>query len=872
MGFFFAQVKKAKIKAVKKQRPANATKQNAEILNRLGCSACRLNKADVWSPKLQPTLAKDTHVYFLGASPDVVEDKEGTPLANSTLGDMMRSCIPKGMTKYSSFDYVVRDYTPPSQPATWHEMECCRQYVTKSIEQARPRLIVGLGKLPQQWALASSDSDGMRGRLFAIKVGSHACWFMPVYDPQFVYEKAYKKDKPLQSKWGHALRLDIEKAFALATSLPQATVDTFEQAKQGITCIRPRDGINALMALLAKAKKAPLKDVDIETTAIRPYKENARILSVAVSFGDTNFSFVYDHPRDPWKPDEFEQIGDALFSILKDDTIKVAHNAPFECEWFIKDQGIAVINHAAWECSMMQAHFIDERRGNQGKSDDSRPNPYQSLDFLCRQHFGIPIKKLFNLKMDDLVNADIDTLLLYGGVDSKYGLKVYLHQQLLLKKAGLLDAYYEALPRQATVALMQHIGIHIDQDELKKAQASLQEDIDGMVDEINSLKVVQAYTKDHKVFNPLGGPDVLNLLRDYLKRKEIYVTDKLGNEKESTDKNVLDRIDHPLANLVVQLRNRTKLKSTYIDGFELGKGGVIFPDGKIHTSFNTTFTETGRTSSDEPNQQNWPKRNDSWVRRIVVPPKGHVLLAFDYGQLEACTSAMCSKDRVLVKALWEDYDIHMEWTHKLVDVYPYWLGSGESIKDRATARKYRSVVKNKLVFPAIFGASDKSIAGYLKIPEEKVAILMDEFWDSFSDLRDWQNRLMKGYYKDGWVATPTGRRHHYPLTRNQAINFPIQGVASDIVCDSMNRLSQIALETSEMHLHPVLNIHDDLTFIVPDSDAVIEAAIRRIYTVMLTPPYDFINVPLSVECSIGNNWYEMTEIGKYWSHKDVETN
>ena len=324
-----------------------------------------------------------------------------------------------------------------------------------------------------------------------------------------------------------------------------------------------------------------------------------------------------------------------------------------------------------------------------------------------------------------------------------------------------------------------------------------------------------------------------------------------------------------MAGLILKLRNKSKLKSTYVDILEQGVGDQIFPDGMIHCNFNTTFAETGRTSSDGPNMQNFPQRQDAWVRGQVQAEAGNVLVAFDYGQLEACTAAMCSRDKVLVKALWDDYDIHAEWAHKLYNKYPLILTDGQSIDDPKAFKKLRSYVKNKLVFPAIFGAQNKSIAGYLNTPEDKIDDLMEEFWATFSGLKKWQDSLMKRYYDTGSVESFEGRAHRYPLTRNQAINHPVQCLAAAIVCEGMNRLSMKAKAEDRWHIHPRLNIHDDLTFSVPDKDAVLAEAIEDIYRVMLTPTYSCVNVPLSVSASIGKKWFGMTEVGKFWSHKDL---
>ncbi len=128
---------------------------------------------------------------------------------------------------------------------------------------------------------------------------------------------------------------------------------------------------------------------------------------------------------------------------------------------------------------------------------------------------------------------------------------------------------------------------------------------------------------------------------------------------------------------------------------------------------------------------------------------------------------------------------------------------------------------------------------------------------------------MKRYYGIGYVETLVGRRHHYPLTRNQAVNMPIQGTAAELVCDAMNRLSILAAKTGAWHLHPVLNIHDDLSFFIPNDDTILEDSLKIIIKEMLTFAYEWVNVPLSVEVSIGKNWADVQPIGKFWSNKDL---
>lgn len=819
-------------------------KQNAATLGRLGCDGCPHNAT---GEKLEPTLVKGADVYIVAESPEWDEK-------------LVRECTPKGQK--ASFDSVVNcssDHTP-----TWQEAECCRPRRIKWIEEAKPKLILGLGVVPLKFFLNSTDIDGMRGRLFVIQVGSHSCWFMPTFDPDFIRKKAYDKKKALTSRLGHCFRMDICRAYSYCSgSFTAPILDTANSIHSGIRCFHDGDSA-VLIDLLKEAIKAPVKAVDIETKGLRPFSDGAAIMTVAISYDDVNFSFALDHPKAGWTGGQKQKILVLLEELLKDDTVKVAHNAPFELEWFISYFGLGVVNHAAWECTQMQAQFLDERRGKAHGSDDSHRAAYQSLDFLVKQHFGFTYKSLFKLDKKDMSRSDLGETLIYNAVDTKYTLRLFHHQQQLLYNLGLHEAYLEALPRQASVAIMQTLGVMVDQKEVKRIQGMLQAELTGIYQTINSLNVVQAYVKDKGEFNPLSDKDAVAIFRDYLKRPEVTIKD--GDKvRFSTDKNVLGAIDHPLAASILLLRNRNKLKSTYCDSLELGRGEAVYPDGKIHCNFNTTFAETGRTSSDEPNLQNFPQRQDAWVRKQVVAEEGHVLVAFDYGQLEACTAAMCSGDKVLVAELWEDYDIHMDFAKNRVSVaFPEGLE-----RVNGDMKKFRSLIKNKFVFPAIFGAQASSIAGYLNMPIPIAEKLLAQLWGKYTGLKRWQDRTVKKYYEDGFVVSPTGRRHNYPLSKNQVINFPIQSLACDLVCDAMNRLSYEASNTKKWHLHPRLNIHDDLTFSIPDRDDVLEEAITTICRTMLTPPYSCVNVPLSVSVSIGKTWHGMAEIGKFWSHKDL---
>jgi hypothetical protein len=216
----------------------------------------------------------------------------------------------------------------------------------------------------------------------------------------------------------------------------------------------------------------------------------------------------------------------------------------------------------------------------------------------------------------------------------------------------------------------------------------------------------------------------------------------------------------------------------------------------------------------------------------------------------------------------------MEWAQKFAHDEPGLIGGRKNLKDPAAMKNFRSLIKNKMVFPAFFGAANESVHGYLvnatgfDVSQKIVDKRMEEFWSTFSGMASWQKKTMQHYYNEGWVATMQGRKHRYPLSKNQAINMPVQGTAAELVCDAMNRLSYISLKNDQPHIHPRLNVHDDLSFFIPDDDRILEDSLKIIIREMLCFPFKWINVPLSVEVSVGKNWADVQPIGKFWSHKE----
>jgi len=502
---------------------------------------------------------------------------------------------------------------------------------------------------------------------------------------------------------------------------------------------------------------------------------------------------------------------------------------------------------------MTQAAILDERTGGSHRKDDrkrgGKGGPL-SLGFLTQLCFGINIKKLSILDMKKLDKEDLVEVLRYNAIDGKYHYLVYQEQRYRLNEQGLMQQYKDALKCVPTCALTQVVGVPIDLEESDRLSIQFNKTIKRLDKEIHADPDI----KDFGRFNPASSDDVIAFFRDFMKYKEGL----LESGKYSTDKDVLDRIDHPVAQMIVEFRKESKKESTYI------YRPHVWPDGLLHQILNLLFTVTGRTSSDSPNLQNMPVRDQEAkkIRKQIVAPFGHSLVAVDYGQIEFRVLAMMSKAKTMIKALWEGYDVHGEWAERLVKAYPPLLDRYEMKNPMKVVRKD---MRTNWTFPICFGSQFESVCEGLKIPEHYLEPEWDEFKIQFPEIFQWHTVLKEFYYKHGYVETMGGRRRRAPMSFNKLINAPVQGTTAELVLHGMNSCSKMAHDKDDWYFQPILNIHDDLTFIWPDSklDYYLEPTINS----MLDLPFDFISVPITLEVSLGQNLAEMSEVMKVSSDK-----
>lgn len=829
------------------------------------CSLCPLaNNPQNKHSNMPADGSTKPEVYLLGLGPGADEDAIGKPFVGKS-GKFLQSCFSESQWSRTRRNNVTRtrdfDNSPPPEA-----VECCRPSVEKDILETKPKAIFGFGQYPLQWVLGDKYNGQLtmntwRNRHLPISIKGHEMWFFPMFHPSYIIRSERTAPELVQ-----VFKRDIKTAYDFLAKDIKPTLIKSHTYYDGIEIeYKSIAKIEAFICNLLKTSNRFA--IDIETAADlppghnipRPYHANSRILSISIGTFDKCMAFPLDHPEAKWTLSERKKLDLLILKLLLSNLTKIAHNSVYELEWLLYKYS-KKIAYKNWVCTLTQGYILDGRRGLLGLGD------------LTLLYFEFNLKQLSNVNAANLVNTPIEDVLTYNSIDSKYTDAVYLHQQKLLEEDPVLLEVFERQNRKlpATV-LMQIKGITPDLDEARKIDKEVEIKIHRLLDDISHHKDVKEYISRFGGFNANSPQDVVGLFK-YLgfdMSKEVVSKTDSGRKvetKDSSDEETLSKIEHPIAKSILEIRKLiNKLKSTYLDSF-IGKENNVYPDGKLHPYFNVNSTATLRLSSNAPNFQNFPKHTDeAIVRKIIKAPPGYKLVSLDYGQIEYRTGVMNSKDPTLIKAIFTNYDIHKDWAIRIAKAYPKRVGGDLKafLNDPKAIKELRQITKSGWTFAGMFNATPKTKAEYMEIPLEIAKKLDKEFWAELKTLKDWQNRMYDFVAKNGYIETLTHYRRKYGkktpyLESGEIVNTPIQESAATIVMDSFCRICEFAIETNQEKYIPIWQIHDDLGFIFPEE--TLEEDYNKIAYMMLNCNFSFINVPLSVEISTGDNWYQMKEV------------
>jgi DNA polymerase-1 len=307
---------------------------------------------------------------------------------------------------------------------------------------------------------------------------------------------------------------------------------------------------------------------------------------------------------------------------------------------------------------------------------------------------------------------------------------------------------------------------------------------------------------------------------------------------------------HPIIEFILQYRQLSKLKSTYVDALP---ALINHKTGRVHTNFNQTGTATGRLSSSDPNLQNIPIRSElgNKIRKAIIAPSGTYLLSADYSQIDLRILAHLSQDPGLIAAFAQDEDIHASTASKLFGVP----------RDDVTPEMRRNA--KTVNFGVIYGMSDYGLEQATKLSREEASQFIALYFEKYPKVKEYLEATKEKARKLGYVQTMLGRRRFLPeinssnrvvreAAERMAINAPVQGSSADIIKIAMINLHR-EMEKRNLKSKMLLQIHDELLFEVPEE----EVAEMKSLVAELMPRAVELRVPVKIDIKLGRSWGEM---------------
>jgi len=588
--------------------------------------------------------------------------------------------------------------------------------------------------------------------------------------------------------------------------------------------------------LLARLRLRGRFAIDLETDALNPIETGIVGISVAAEPGIAYYIPV-GHAQGTQLP--CDEVLGRLRPLLEDESVeKTAHNAKFDLTVLAR-HGVDV--RGLTFDTMIAAYLLNPSGRGYGLKD------------LVLAHFNVEMTDIIALigkgkEQITMAGVDIHKAAGYAAADADMTLRL---QEILapqLHEKGLYDLFRDVeMPLVSVLTAMEIAGMDVDAPYLREMSVRVQGDMDRLVAQIHEavrhpFNIASPKQLSAVLFEELGLPSQKKTSTGY-----------------STDAEVLETLrgKHPAVDGILEYRQLSKLKGTYLDGLP----ELISPiDERIHTSFNQTMASTGRLSSSNPNLQNIPVRTDlgRTIRRaFVVKGADELLLAADYSQIELRILAHLSHDPILLDSFQHNHDIHVR-TAALIYGLP----------EEDVTRDMRRLAKT-VNYAIIYGLSEYGLSRETGIPRKEAGAFLERYTQTFATLYEYMERTKNEVQAHGYVQTLLGRRRYMPEVYSSsrtvrdaalraAVNMPVQGTQADIIKIAMNRLTA-RMRAEGLESRMILQVHDELVFRAPaDELPRLGALVHETMVNAMT-----LDVPIQVDLKAGKNWLDTDPVSVY---------
>ncbi|MGD9393778.1 MAG: DNA polymerase I [Dehalococcoidia bacterium] len=582
--------------------------------------------------------------------------------------------------------------------------------------------------------------------------------------------------------------------------------------------------------LTERLRSAQTFAFDTETTGLDPMTAQLVGISLSPAKGEAYYIPVGHIGLDTITQLPLEEVIAKIKPVMEDKSLaKLAHNGKYDMA-IMANYGVTV-NNLSFD-SMVAAYLLGEKS--------------MGLKALAFEHLAVemtPISELIGAgkKQIPMSQVEIARTADYAAADADMTFRLVEIFEKELKEQKLWKLFDEVeLPLVPILLHMERNGVALDGGLLKEMSQRLGEQLARVEKEI--------YDNVGHEFN-INSPQQLSKVLF----EELHLTPARKTKGGySTGAAVLEELlgVHPIIELILDYRQLSKIKSTYIDALP----GLINPrTGRLHTSFNQTRTTTGRLSSSDPNLQNIPVRGElgKEVRMAFIAPEGSQLLSADYSQIDLRALAHLSQDESLTSAFRHDEDIHTATAAQVFGVEP----------SKVTAEMRR--VAKTVNFGVIYGMSEYGLEQATGLSREEAAQFINAYFAKYPGVKKYLESTKEEARNTGYVQTILGRRRAIPEINAQnrqvreaaermAINMPVQGTSADIIKVAMINLER-EIEKNSLKSQMLLQVHDELIFEVPSAEL---KEMKAIVPELMTSAIE-LSVPLKAAVKTGPNWGEM---------------
>jgi len=795
------------------------------------CPLQGLNRTQVWGNG-----PDKTGLVLVGEAPEVQDDHKGIPFIGRS-GELLDATL-EDIELDRDRCYVmntvlcrpVPEQGKKNSPPTDETLACCYQRMVAEIRLREPKIIVTLGALASRTVLETNETiNSLAGQITWSPI--YNCWVIPTFHPASVLHGGYGNFDRIYDALQRAKRL-------LFSEVPfPKKVHVFREGSEWFYLSTPGPMIELADTLKANCREH--LSIDLETNGFDVVSDP--VLELGVSDGDT--SWVLDHATLVSSP----EAKAAWRELITDPNIVwVAHNKKFD-QQFLEREGLGV--PPKFEDTMCWAMALTERQGGIG------------LEVLSQKILNEPgwkdETKQYLKGGKPFSNVPVQLRAIRNARDTRATHRLLPILKGLVAQEGRTQFVVESLlqPAQGAFADAETRGVLIDTDYIDQLRPEVEQ---GLVD---ATVVLQDFAREagfdsHDcIKKPSKYPDgSLDPRSPIQLRHCAYETMRLrpivkskSTKKPTTDKTFLEKhADKPFVEKVQFFRDWDHMLSVYVNGIV----DDIAADGRIHPDILVQGAETGRLAIKNPPLQTIPKddvveeKGFPNLKRMFIPSPRMSWVSVDYKQLE-------------VRIAWHySGDVNLGNDCLTQDLHAT-MASRVTGKPLDTITKMDRFAQKFITFGMMYNRTAFSIALATGWPMKKARAYVDEFWTKYPDYHRWWRNAQDGALANGWLETSIGRRRHWNLimpefirdVKNQAVNFPVQSLASDLNTYKFIELNQL-LRTNGWG-YPLFPVHDSIQFEIWTHR--LPEVIPIIVDIMCTSPFETC-ATFEVDVDVGPSW------------------